>query len=132
MDIIKGFDSFLMGCGNRITYRKVIGAILQNIVPKAFTYTTRSASLELILRNTFPHRTGRAHTTSNHLQHIIHIVRSAPLLMSDHVDLAFHLGLLHQLPVRAHTVLGEGFGELIADERGGVQAGKGDELPAVA
>ncbi len=121
--------------GNRITYRKVIGAILRNVVPKAFTYKhdiTCYTSLELILRNTFPHRAGRAHATSDHLQHIIHIVRSAPLLMGDHVDLAFHLGLLHQLPVRAHTVLGESFGELIADERGGVQAGKGDELPAVA
>lgn len=51
--------------------------------------------------------------------------------MGDHVDTLLHLGLLDQLAVRAHSVLGEVLRELVADERGRVQTGQGDELPAV-
>src|SRR5699024_7272255 len=43
-----------------------------------------------------------------------------------------HLGLLHQLAVRAHTLLGERLRELVRDECSGVQTGQGDELPAVS
>lgn len=52
--------------------------------------------------------------------------------MGDDVDTLLHLGLLHELAVGAHAVLGEGLGELVRDKRGGVQAGQGDELPRVA
>jgi len=96
------------------------------------TYMTRTALLELILRDAFSHCTGRAYTPSDHLEHVVHIVGSTPFLMRNHIDLAFHLGLLDQLSVRTHALLGESFGELVADEGGGVEAGKCDELPTVA
>lgn len=88
--------------------------------------------IELILRDTLPHRTRGAHTTGNHPQQLIRIVGAAPLLMRDDVDLAVHLGLLDQFAVGAHALLAEGRAELVRDERRGVQAGERDELPAVA
>lgn len=52
--------------------------------------------------------------------------------MRHDIDLVLHLGLLDQLSISPHPLLGVGLGEDVGDERGGVQAGEGDELPAVA
>jgi len=92
----------------------------------------RSDILELLLRNTLAHGAGAADTASHHLQQVVDVVGTAPFLVGDNVDLALHLGLLHQLAVRAHAVLGVRLGELVRDERGRVQTGQRDELPAVA
>jgi hypothetical protein len=88
--------------------------------------------MELILRHALPHRTRAAHATLHHLQQLIDIVRARPLLMLDHVAARVHLRLLHQLAIRAHPLPAVRLRELIADQRGGVQARKRDELPAVA
>lgn len=52
--------------------------------------------------------------------------------MRNHINLILYFRLLHQLPVRTHPLFCERARELVADEGGGVQAGEGDELPAVA
>jgi hypothetical protein len=88
--------------------------------------------LKLILRNPLPHRTRTTHPTGNHLQQIIHIIRPGPLLMRHHIALQTHLGLLDERAISAHALLRKRLGELMRDQGGGVQAGEGDELPAVA
>ena len=52
--------------------------------------------------------------------------------MRYHINLAFHLWFLDQLPIRTHALLGKRLAELVGDEGGGVEPGKGNELPAVA
>lgn len=88
--------------------------------------------VKLVLGDTFTHRTRTRDTTSDHLEELVAVVCSAPLLVLHHVDGTVHLGLLDQLAVGAHAVLRVGLGELVADQRGRVQAGQRDELPAVA
>lgn len=88
--------------------------------------------MELILRNALPHRTRTTHAALHHLQQLIDIIGTTPLLMLDHVHTAIHLGFLDQLPVRPHALLAVCLGELVRDERRGVQARERDELPAVA
>ena len=87
---------------------------------------------ELILRDTLTHRRGRADTARHHLLQLVDVRGAAPLLVLDHVDAELHLGLLDELAVRAHPLLGVGPGEPVADERRRVQARQRDELPAVA
>lgn len=87
--------------------------------------------LELVLSHTLAHSSSAAHTTRDHLEQVIDVVGTTPLLVGDDVNALLHLGLLDQLAVGAHAVLGIGLGELVGDERGGVQTGQGDELPAV-
>ena len=97
-------------------------------------YNTSSSTrlfLELVLSDTLTHSSGTADTTADHLQHVVNIVGTAPLLVSDDVHAELHLGLLDQLAVGAHALVREGAGELVRDEGGGVQARQGDELPAV-
>ena len=94
--------------------------------------TVPNIDLELILRDPFPHSTGTRNASRNHLQQIIHIIRSRPFLMRDNVNLIFHLGFLDQFAVRAHSLLRVGLGELVRDEGRGVQTCERDELPAVA
>ena len=88
--------------------------------------------LELVLGDTLTHRSGTADTAGDHLQHVIHVVGATPFLVGDHIDAILHLGLLYQLAVSTHSVLGVVLREGVGDERGGVQTGKGDELPAVS
>ena len=91
------------------------------------------SSLELDLGYPFahtPHATQSART--DHRQDLIHVLGPTPLLMRDHVDSTSDLGILDQLRVRFHAVLGESGGKLVRDEGGGVETGQGDELPAVA
>lgn len=52
--------------------------------------------------------------------------------MLDDIDAGLDLGLLDELAVGAHADLAVGLGELVADEGGGVETRKSDELPAVA
>lgn len=52
--------------------------------------------------------------------------------MRHDVDLVLHLGLLDQLAIRPHTLLRVGLGKDVGDQRRGVEAGEGDELPTVA
>jgi hypothetical protein len=87
--------------------------------------------LELILRDALTHGCCRTHTTADHLQHIIDIIRSTPLLMREHIDLVLRLWLLNDLAVRTHAVLGVRFREGIGHERALVQTCERDELPAV-
>jgi hypothetical protein len=88
--------------------------------------------MELVLGHAFAHRTGAAHATLHHLQQLIDIVSTGPLLVLDDVDTTVHLGLLHKLAVRTHALLAVRFGELIRDQGGGVQTCKRDKLPAVS
>ena len=88
--------------------------------------------MKLILRHTPTHRRRATHTASNHLQHLIRIRGTAPLLMLDHIDTELHLGLLHQLAIRTHALLRVGARKAVADQRRRVQARERDELPAVA
>ena len=76
--------------------------------------------LKLILCNPLPHRTRTTNAAGNHLQHIVNIIRPAPLLMRNHIDLILHFRLLHQFPVRTHPLFGERAGKLVADEGGRV------------
>lgn len=78
--------------------------------------------MKLVLSNTLTHSTGTRDTTSDHLEQIIHIIGTAPLLVRDDVNLALHLGLLDQLAVGAHTALGERLRELVRDQGRRVQA----------
>ena len=52
--------------------------------------------------------------------------------MRHHITLDLHLRFLYQFAVGTHPLFSEGFGELVRDERGGMETGEGDELPAVA
>jgi len=88
--------------------------------------------MELLLRHTLTHGSSAAHAARHHLLQLIHVVGTAPLLMLDNVDALVHLGLLDHLAVGAHTASRVGLGELVADEGGRMEAGQGDELPAVA
>ena len=88
--------------------------------------------LELVLSNTLTHRRRRAHTTAHHLQQVVNIVGSTPLLVRKNLDLVLRLGLLDDLAICAHALLGIRFGEGVGHERGLVQTREGDELPAVA
>jgi hypothetical protein len=88
--------------------------------------------LELILSNTLPHRTRAAYASLHQPQHLIHIIRTAPFLVQQHIDFLLHLRLLHRLAIRPHPSRREVFRERVRDERGRVETGEGDELPAVA
>lgn len=88
--------------------------------------------MELVLGDTLAHGAGARDAAGDHLEELVAVVGAAPLLVLDDVDAAVHLGLLDELAVGAHAVLGVGAGELVADEGRRVQAGQGDELPAVA
>merc|ERR1712176_1441326 len=91
-----------------------------------------TTSMELILSNALAHRRRRRNTTSNHLQQIIRIISTAPLLVRHNLHTTLHLRLLHKLAISAHSLLRECLGECVGDERGLVQTGQRDELPAVA
>lgn len=88
--------------------------------------------MELILRHTFTHGTRTAHASRDHLEQVVDVVGAAPLLVRDDVDLVLHLGFLDELAVGAHAALRERLGKGVGDEGRRVQAGQGDELPAVA
>lgn len=88
--------------------------------------------MELILRDTLTHSGSRANTTSDHLQQLIDIVGTTPLLMLDDINTQLRLGLLHQLAIRTHTLLAVRLGKLVANQGRGVQTSQGDKLPAVA
>lgn len=87
--------------------------------------------MELILRHTFTHGARAAHAARDHFQEVVDVVGAAPLLVGDDVDLVLHLGLLDEFAVGAHAALRKGLGEGVGDQGGRVQAGQGDELPAV-
>ncbi len=91
-----------------------------------------NALMELVLSDTLAHGGSRGDTAGNHLLQLVDVVCAAPFLMLDNINAKLHLGLLDELAVRAHADLAVGRGEAVADERRGVQAGEGDELPAVA
>ena len=57
---------------------------------------------KLFLCDPLPHRTCTAYTSRHHLEHIIYVIRSTPLLVRDNVAPALHLRLLDQLPICAH------------------------------
>lgn len=88
--------------------------------------------MELVLGNTLTHGTRGADTARDHLEQVVHIIGTTPLLMRDNIDLAFHLGLLDQLAVGTHAALRECLGELIRNQRRRVQTRECNELPAVA
>lgn len=88
--------------------------------------------MKLILGNTFTHGSGATNPAGDHLLQLVDVAGAAPLLVLDHVDAAFHFGLLNQLAVGLHALLAVGPRELVRDQGGGVQAGQGDELPAVS
>ena len=88
--------------------------------------------LELILRHPLSHRTRTAHTTRHHLQHIIHVIGAAPLLVRHHVDLFIHFWFLDQFTVRTHSLLPERLGELVRHQSGLVETCECNKLPAVA
>jgi hypothetical protein len=50
---------------------------------------------KLLLGNPLAHRTGTAHTSRHHLEHIIHVIRSTPLLVRNNVAPTLHLWLLN-------------------------------------
>ena len=87
---------------------------------------------ELILSDTLAHRRRGADATGDHLLELIDVRGARPLLVLDDIDTGLDLGLLDELAVGAHADLAVRLGELVADERGGVQTREGDELPAVA
>jgi hypothetical protein len=87
--------------------------------------------MELVLCHTFAHCTGTAHTTLYHLEQLINVIRTTPLLVLDDIDAAVHLGLLYQLAIRAHALSTVCLCELVRDERRGVQTRERDKLPAV-
>lgn len=87
---------------------------------------------ELILCDTLAHSTCATDTTSDHLQHLIDIVSTTPFLMGNNINLVLDLWLLNKLAISTHALLRVRLGEGVADEGGGVQASKGNELPAVA
>lgn len=88
--------------------------------------------MELVFSNALTHGSRTANTARHHLEHLINVVRAAPFLVFDDIDPVIHLGLLDQLAVRPHALLAVRLGELVADERRGVQTGQRDKLPAVA
>lgn len=88
--------------------------------------------MELVLGDTLAHRARTRHATLDHLQQLIHVVRTGPLLVLDDIDTTIHLRLLHQLAVGTHALAAVGAAELVGDQRRGVQTRERDELPAVA
>lgn len=102
---------------------------MMTILQQAKFYT---CSLELIFCDTLAHRSRRTNTAGHHLQHVVDIVGTTPLLMCKHVDLVLSLRLLDDLAVSTHAVLGVRLGEGIGHESSLVQTSEGDELPAVA
>ena len=62
---------------------------------------------ELLLGDPLPHRTRTTHPTRDHLEQIIHVICSTPLLVRNDIAAAFHLRLLDQLAIRAHASLRE-------------------------
>jgi hypothetical protein len=104
---------------------------LNEILPSSSSTLRNNHSFELVLRNTSTHGTRTRHTTLHHLQQLIRVVRTRPLLMLHHIHTAIHLRLLDQLAIGTHALLAVRAAELIRDERGGVQTSQGDELPAV-
>ena len=88
--------------------------------------------MELILSNTGTHGAGTRHTTLDHLQQLINVIGSRPLLVLNNIDTSLHLWLLDKLAVSSHASGAVLLGELIGDKGGGVETSKGDELPAVS
>jgi len=91
-----------------------------------------SMAFELILCNTFAHRARTTHTTCDHLQQIICIIRSRPLLMGNYIDAILHFRLLDQFAISAHALLSICLAEGIRHECCLVQTCKRNELPAIA
>jgi len=87
---------------------------------------------KLILRNPLAHGTRGTDTPLHHPQQLIHIIGSTPLLMRHDLDPLTHLRFLDRLAIGAHAALSVVLAERVGDQRRAVQAGQGDELPAVA
>lgn len=87
---------------------------------------------KLILGDTLTHGGSTANAAGNHLLQLVDVGGATPLLVLDDVDALLNFWFLNELAVGAHADLAVGAGELVADEGGGVEAGEGDELPAVA
>ena len=86
---------------------------------------------KLILRNTLAHRTSTAHTTTDHLQQLIRVICTTPLLVRNNLHALLHLGFLHNFAVGAHSALRIRGSKRVGDQSRRVQAGERDELPAV-
>lgn len=60
---------------------------------------------ELRLSNLFTHSRGRRHTAGDHLQHVVDVVCSTPLLVKDDIDAVLYFWLLYEIAVGFHTLL---------------------------
>lgn len=87
--------------------------------------------LELIFRHASAHGSRRADAASHHLQQVVRVLGTGPLLVLDDLDSSFHLGLLDQLAIRPHALLRVGFAERVRHQSRLVQTSERDELPAV-
>lgn len=87
--------------------------------------------LELIFGNTLAHSRRRTYTAGHHLQKIVDVVCSTPLLMRKHIDLVLRFWFLDDFAVRPHSLLSICLGECVGHKSALVQTGERDELPAV-
>ena len=60
--------------------------------------------MELIFCNALAHRTRATDASTNHLQQLIRIVGTAPLLVREHITADLALAALHELDVCLHAL----------------------------
>ena len=94
--------------------------------------TLSLAASELLLRNARGHDAGGGQAAAHDVAHLVHDLRSAPLLVGQGLYLVLALLSLDHLHVCRRTVLGVLLGKEINAEGIAVEAGQGDELPAKA